>query len=130
MSYYISGSQSLTSNVKKKTKTKIRANECFATLRVMEKRFHFNFLCNIFCLPLSKVTLHIAVVHVANFALIRLCFTYALYVCIVDLLLAAILKAIVNIEIFSLLKMETILAIDDLDKTQHVDFRSSNINKF
>lgn len=54
----------------------------------------------------------------------------ALYVCIVGLLLAAILKAIVNIEIFSLLKMETILAIDDLDKTQHVDFRSSNINKF
>ena len=94
------------------------------------KSFSFQFSSDIFCLPLSTVIFHIAVVHVANFALIRLRFTYALYVCIVDLLLAAILKAIVNIEIFSSLKMETILAIDDLDKTQHVDFRSSNINKF
>lgn len=92
--------------------------------------FSFQFSSDIFCLPLSKVTFHIAVVHVANFALIPLCFTYALYVCIVGLLLAAILKAIVNIEIFSLLKMETILVIDDLDKTRRVDFRSSNINKF
>lgn len=73
------------------------------------KAFSFRFSSDIFCLPHSTVTFHIAVVHVANFALIRLCFTYALYVCIVDLLLVAILKAIACIEIFSLLKMDPYL---------------------
>ena len=80
MSNYIPVSQSLTSNVKK---IENRANECFATLCVMEKRFHFDFLA-IFSAchtAQSHSTLPWCMLLILQ---IRLCFTYALYVCIMD----------------------------------------------